>query len=627
MSLILDKYGLFDNLIYLFLGFIIGDEENFIKKKYIHNLQYLLSIGKFKNNVINADMPIYELNEKVLEILNLCLYLKEKFRKTIEENEDNDNDNEIEEEEGEEREEEKKSEKEENEDVLKRKDMLFLINSLFDNNIYKKLDLSIIYKKLEQSNDFDKIFSFTFFDEEENRKEFFIFQKKIKNLKNNIIEMIYNGKDENQDNNKIIIDNCLNIDINVYNKDLKTNENLNNTIINENIVNEKSNNIDYLKNKIHILNNENDSNSVESTSNGSEQIFSMIKLEKLNNFSNYPNLKMFEKGQNTEISVQLMYDVFQGGQMSSFIKEKINAIYNLINSSLLKFENQEKQMNLEYEIIEIKILNSRLDLLISFQNFQNLFLFKRKLIEVLIFEIFKLYKNKFFTQKNYIPKKSNLKELQDMMNNFKLKNPEDKIVYEDLKSINNLIKQFEKNKNDNSYESDEDNDDKNKNIYDDDIWQLMDFLNFYKQKLNKFVHINCNYEKYYYIPSLFNTEVKEVKFLNDIGILSDAFTNKEEYDKNSQIIKEEEIKGDIYKKYLRIDQVIDILFNNGPFINYIADNFLNELSKMKNYDKSENIKNLYHSIFNLKNCENTFARKAYRMKLLLILKKNFIMKF
>ena len=559
-------------------------------------------------------MPIYELNEKVLEILNLCLYLKEKFRKTIEENEDNDNDNEIEEEEGEEREEEKKSEKEENEDVLKRKDMLFLINSLFDNNIYKKLDLSIIYKKLEQSNDFDKIFSFTFFDEEENRKEFFIFQKKIKNLKNNIIEMIYNGKDENQDNNKIIIDNCLNIDINVYNKDLKTNENLNNTIINENIVNEKSNNIDYLKNKIHILNNENDSNSVESTSNGSEQIFSMIKLEKLNNFSNYPNLKMFEKGQNTEISVQLMYDVFQGGQMSSFIKEKINAIYNLINSSLLKFENQEKQMNLEYEIIEIKILNSRLDLLISFQNFQNLFLFKRKLIEVLIFEIFKLYKNKFFTQKNYIPKKSNLKELQDMMNNFKLKNPEDKIVYEDLKSINNLIKQFEKNKNDNSYESDEDNDDKNKNIYDDDIWQLMDFLNFYKQKLNKFVHINCNYEKYYYIPSLFNTEVKEVKFLNDIGILSDAFTNKEEYDKNSQIIKEEEIKGDIYKKYLRIDQVIDILFNNGPFINYIADNFLNELSKMKNYDKSENIKNLYHSIFNLKNCENTFARKAYRMK-------------
>ena len=29
--LILDKYGLCDNIIYLFLGFIIGETENFIK--------------------------------------------------------------------------------------------------------------------------------------------------------------------------------------------------------------------------------------------------------------------------------------------------------------------------------------------------------------------------------------------------------------------------------------------------------------------------------------------------------------------------------------------------------------------------------------------------------------------
>jgi len=85
--------------------------------------------------------------------------------------------------------------------------MLFLINSLFDNNIYEKLDLSIIYKKLKQSNDFDNIFSFTFINEEEKRKEFLIFQKKLNNLKNNIIEMIYNGKVKKQynDNNKIII--------------------------------------------------------------------------------------------------------------------------------------------------------------------------------------------------------------------------------------------------------------------------------------------------------------------------------------------------------------------------------------------------------------------------------------
>jgi len=121
MSLILDKYGLFDNLIYLFLGFIIGEKENFIKNKYIYNLQSLLSIGKFKKNIITVDMPIYELNEKVLEILNLCLYLKEKFNK-IEENEDNENEIEEEDDENEEKEEEgKKSEKEKNEDDIQKK--------------------------------------------------------------------------------------------------------------------------------------------------------------------------------------------------------------------------------------------------------------------------------------------------------------------------------------------------------------------------------------------------------------------------------------------------------------------------------------------------------------------------
>ena len=91
--LILDKYGLCENIIYLFLGFILGETENFIKQKYVHNLESLLGFAKINYNIITEDMPIYEINEKILETLNICLYLKEKFKsKDIEECENDSND-------------------------------------------------------------------------------------------------------------------------------------------------------------------------------------------------------------------------------------------------------------------------------------------------------------------------------------------------------------------------------------------------------------------------------------------------------------------------------------------------------------------------------------------------------
>ena len=81
---------------------------------------------------------------------------------------------------------------------------------------------------------------------------------------------------------------------------------------------------------------------------------------------------------------------------------------------------------------------------------------------------------------------TNLIELQSLMNNFKIKNPEDKVVYEDLQSINKIIKEIKAKEFDVDYERDEKNDDKNGNILYDEIWQVKDFLHFYKEKLNKF---------------------------------------------------------------------------------------------------------------------------------------------
>ena len=131
--------------------------------------------------------------------------------------------------------------------------MIFLIKSLFDKKTFEKLDLNVFYKKLISSNDFQRIFSFIF-EEEEKTNEFILFQKKINQIKNNIFEILNNNKDEYYDNNKIEkrillnennlntkIEQRLNINNYILNKDLQPNDNWNNTIINNNIKDGKAN--------------------------------------------------------------------------------------------------------------------------------------------------------------------------------------------------------------------------------------------------------------------------------------------------------------------------------------------------------------------------------------------------
>ena len=69
----------------------------------------MLGLDKINFIIITEDMPIYDINEKILETLNLCLYLKEKFKsKNYEEYKNDSNDLEENEEESEEKEEEEK---------------------------------------------------------------------------------------------------------------------------------------------------------------------------------------------------------------------------------------------------------------------------------------------------------------------------------------------------------------------------------------------------------------------------------------------------------------------------------------------------------------------------------------
>ena len=59
-----------------FLGFIIGENKDFIKKKYLQSVENLLK--KVESNIsnINTKMPISSLDENILEILNLYFFYK-----------------------------------------------------------------------------------------------------------------------------------------------------------------------------------------------------------------------------------------------------------------------------------------------------------------------------------------------------------------------------------------------------------------------------------------------------------------------------------------------------------------------------------------------------------------------
>ena len=59
-----------------FLGFIIGENKDFIKKKYLQRVENLLK--KVESNIfdINTEMPISSLDENILEILNLYFFYK-----------------------------------------------------------------------------------------------------------------------------------------------------------------------------------------------------------------------------------------------------------------------------------------------------------------------------------------------------------------------------------------------------------------------------------------------------------------------------------------------------------------------------------------------------------------------
>ena len=182
--LIIDKCGLPNTLILSFLGYILGDTKKFIKLNYIECILSLLAYAEINIQNINSEMPIYEMNEKVLEIINLIIFLR---LKNIRENKDMNE--EIEED---------LKEKKTYEKIYQQKEELenfsYLYNALLDKTIFNRINIYYFYKRMIDTQEFDEIF---LYDNEGNEtNENTILKTKINYLKNDIKKELFNASEK-----------------------------------------------------------------------------------------------------------------------------------------------------------------------------------------------------------------------------------------------------------------------------------------------------------------------------------------------------------------------------------------------------------------------------------------------
>ena len=491
--LILDKFGLHDTIITLFVGFILGDNKDFIKRNYFDNIYFLLKIVEPNLIQLKEDMPIFNISEKILEIINIYLYIHLNKNENIEqEEEENNEDNEnIEQDEDENIENEENIKQEEfekqEEEKLKgdKEDLIKIKNSLFDINIFEKLDINIIYERFIDSNEFDIIFDYI--DKELETDRNIKFKKVINSIKKNIINNIslkkkkkadiilishfVNINKENKENkeiseseapnisktsentNFIIHKNSKNRELNqnehediIYNNKIDNNK-FKNTIINtyknEIIENNKSsnsqlNNINVelytkqkedenINNQIYKEGNsfkENDNNTNESSSINIKNKINYIKLNKISEYVNYPQKEDLKKilGENNEKFNTDFVKLLRAYNIANILREKVRDFCADLKNEFFKIEKYIEKINLECDIKKLEITNSRLEILIDFFRNPNFLLLKRRIIDIFLFNLYKSKNDLFQLPENYMPDKVKLEELEKLIERKEIKN-------------------------------------------------------------------------------------------------------------------------------------------------------------------------------------------------------------
>ncbi len=386
---------------------------------------------------------------------------------------------------------------------------------------------------------------------------------------------------------KIKIDDNSNIEVKNNEKNIKNQS----EIINENkITNIKNNEINSININSNIENINGNLNEESKKIELNDKDYNIetnykIDLSSFNDFNEF-----VPPQQNIKIDPELSFKI--NAQMIICGERILNLIKEVINL-FLKLDLQEKEkifhIKEKIELDNLKI--KRLEILIIFLKNPYFVNLKRKIIEKLLVKL--LIENKDFIDisSDYVPKE-NL--LMDLKNRIEKKIKEYKIIIglnnndknyvkllEDLRILENLSKKVGKNEAKIIIKENDKN-----NSFSQKLKIVYNFLNFYKSKLNPYVHISKDKSKFYLLPeSCFKTNNDYHKYIYKISTL----INEDEKNYENKIQAEQ-----IYlnKKIIELEECWNILLSPNKTIKYYIDEFEEEINEYRNAYKKE-VENLY----------------------------------
>ena len=627
---ILNKFYLPDTINLLFIGFALGESQEFIRNNFFVNLKELLFLAKSEITQFDKKMNICSLNENILECINVYFLFLIFFRKDI--------------------------------------DSINSIKSFLFNSLPNGINLNNYYKQLEQAG----LLKYLYSNKDNIINNNSLYQQKALECINNIIENIKNIH---------IMNNSLDLKIDEENEEVleisdneeeqtiissKTNESQKEIIpIYKNKENISMNNyVELEKNVMPVNNNQKNNIQIQSTNEGQINPENNDKKDSLNipkkananylnqddnkiNFNGEENISFqnniaysennVEKETNSNSSIisqksKIKEDIFQNifkfidypkyselivdekenqddkdfytfSNSISFLfqlNQKVSDLKNMLKYSIFDISSFVQKAELETKIRLSSLTNLKLEILINILKNPNIINIKRKLIEIITFHLMSENADYFNLNSDYQPSEVNFQNLEKMITYKLSKNKNDKKILNDLKRLSELKSNINSKK-------EEDSSSKVREVYidlgkKDKLFLAKNFLDFYKSLLNEPVHISYETSNYYLLPrNLFNSEIEVNKYLLDLkSILSE---NEEEKEIIGLFKDKEIINIDMYneQKLLDIKEASKILFSfNSQFIN--IENQATKIIKDRKNDYLRNIKKtdeLYKDIFTI----------------------------
>ena len=280
------------------------------------------------------------------------------------------------------------------------------------------------------------------------------------------------------------------------------------------------------------------------------------------------------------------------------LKDLCARIPHIFNDIKLSKESLDNYYSILFEIRETKLLINKLSSNNLFLGASDLFNYRRKLLEVISFNIIEKYPDYFSFTGKYIPNIHDLNNLKTILSG-KLQNcesSEKNKINDDLERLNNLINN--KAQNTSAHCSILINE---KNKIGKQIKMVLDFLNYYKKQFFPNDYMDKNKADNYIFPrSLFSSNLKYADYILSLDDTNKQNCDNKKEDKNEINIENINNEFRLYKdeKIININEALKILFsNNYNDINeFVIDKQINEKIKLRNKSKifNQNIDSFYN---------------------------------